>query len=68
MTTSARLQALTVDNAEYRQRLSALTETHQGLAEELATAEAEASSAGAAHAHALARSASIKNMNVRFFA
>ncbi len=57
MTVSARLQELTVDNAEYRQRLVALTETHQGLAEELATAEAEACSAAVAHAHAVTRSA-----------
>ncbi len=52
MTVSARLQTLTVDNAEYQQRLAALNETHQGLAEELATADAEASAATAAHAHA----------------
>jgi hypothetical protein len=58
MTTSARLQTLTVDNAEYRQRLAALRETHQGLAEELATADAEASAATASHSHAVVRSAS----------
>jgi hypothetical protein len=57
MTASERLQTLTVDNAEYHQRLAALKETHQALAEELATAEAEASAATAAHAHAIARSA-----------
>ncbi len=57
MTASARLQTLTVDNAEYRQRLAALRETHQGLAEEIATADAEASAATAAHTHAVARSA-----------